>query len=1371
MSLAGLIALVGVLLLGINTGPGRQFVANQLAGYTLASGLKFDIGRLDGSLYGKLVIHDLRISDPNGVFATAQLVRLDWRPFAYLNGHVDIRSLTAPQVTVRRLPTLTPSDPNTPILPDLDIDVGRMKVDRLVLLAPVTGTRQVAAIDAKAHIADARAQVSGRARSSMGDALDVIIDAIPDQDRLVLDARLDAPSGGAIAGLAGLGAPLVARLGGKGSWKAWDGTLRVSSGGQPLAAVELRAREGIFTVKGAMRPDLVVTGPVARLTAPRVMIDAAVALQNRRADTRIALRSPALAVAANGLLDLAANRFRRFRVEAQLLKPGSIAANLNGNNVRLALALDGPFARPAVDYTLRADAIGFGSTVVEGLTARGKSQVDADRILVPVAARARRVSGLNAAAGGLLTNVAIDGDIAISGSTALSDNLRIRSDKIAATAVIVADLAGGTYRGALKGRVNDYLVDGVGIIDLTTDVKLASAASGGFGLQGHIAAQTVKITNAGARDFLGGQTIVSTDLGFGADGVTRISQLRLSAPQFRITSGEGSYRPDGAIAFRGAGYSTRYGPLTVGVTGTVQQPLVRLHADRPGLGVGLANVDATISGTGSGYAVKAAGGSSYGPFSADAFVRSAKGPLTIDVNKARFAEVDFAGRVAQTQAGPFAGRLTANGRGISGDVQLGAEGKVQRAELSATASGARIPGATPITIDRAIVKATAILYPDAPSVVGDAQLAGLRRGAFVLKTARAKIDYRGGRGTAQLVANGQSATSFDIAANAQLSPKRYRIAAQGHAGGVAFSLAQPAQVRIDGARYTLLPVTIILPQGRVDIAGRYGDGLRVQSRFDNLDLSIANAFSPGLGIGGRGTGSLNLVQPSGSAVPDADLRLDISNFTRAGVAGASEPVNIAAIGQLRGEGATLNALIRQRGVQIGRMQARLASLGGGGRWSDRLFAAPLSGGIRYNGPAEVLWSLAAITSQRVAGQIGVAADFTGRLGQPQLTGVLRANDLTYDNDTYGTHIQSIKLEGRFTNDRLELTRFDGRAGSGTVQATGSIGFAADSGFPIDLRAKLANARLARSDALGAVVSGTLAIINDRASGARIEGDLRLPQASYDVVRQGAAEIAELSGVRRRGTTIAAARAEAETAGPPGLFKLDLRVRADNQVYVRGMGLEAEWSTDLRVRGTSAQPIITGDVNLVRGTYSFAGRRFDLDDSSKITFVGGRTIDPVLAISASTSVNGITATINISGTAQKPTIAFGSSPTLPQDEILSRLLFGTSVTSLSATQALQLAAAFNSLRGSGGGLNPLGKLRSATGIDRLRILGADQSTGRGTAIAAGQYITNNIYVEIITDARGFTATQIEVSLSKALSLLSQAGGSGGTNATLRYSKDY
>src|SRR3546814_18987560 len=110
---------------------------------------------------------------------------------------------------------------------------------------------------------------------------------------------------------------------------------------------------------------------------------------------------------------------------------------------------------------------------------------------------------------------------------------------------------------------------------------------------------------------------------------------------------------------------------------------------------------------------------------------------------------------------------------------------------------------------------------------------------------------------------------------------------------------------------------------------------------------------------------------------------------------------------------------------------------------------------------------------------------------------------------------------------------------------------------------------------------------------------------------------------------------------------------------------------------------------------------------------------LISIQASTSVENVNAILNISGRAQNPQIAFTSTPSLPQDEVMSRILFGESVTNLSATQAIQLAASLNSLRGGGGGLNPLGKLQSAEGIDRLRIFGSNPATGRETAGAPGQ----------------------------------------------------
>jgi translocation and assembly module TamB len=414
-------------------------------------------------------------------------------------------------------------------------------------------------------------------------------------------------------------------------------------------------------------------------------------------------------------------------------------------------------------------------------------------------------------------------------------------------------------------------------------------------------------------------------------------------------------------------------------------------------------------------------------------------------------------------------------------------------------------------------------------------------------------------------------------------------------------------------------------------------------------------------------------------------------------------------------------------------------------------------------------SFANMPGHQLTGPIGIAADFSGRVQNPQFTGVVRSSTLVYVNETYGTRITNLAVNGRFTAAQLDIVSLAGRAGNGTVTGRGSIGLASSAGFPIDLRLEFQNARLARGDDLGAVATGSLAIVNNR-SGASITGELELGEVRYQIVRQASAEVPQLAGVRRRGEPLRPPNEQSADTGVPSIWRLDVGLDADNRVYVSGMGMESEWQARLRVQGTTATPAIAGQVELIRGTLSLAGRRFRLD-SGRATFTGDRPPNPQIDLVATSDIENVEVGINVSGRANNPQIAFTSSPGLPQDEIVARILFGSSVTQISALQAVQLAASLNSLRGSGGGLNPLGRLRSATGIDRLRLIDADTATGHGTAVAAGMYISDDIYVEIITDAKGFTATQLEISLSRTLSLLSQFGSNSGTSVNIRYNRDY
>jgi len=1376
IAIGSLALLAGLLVIGINTQPGRNFVAQQLSKLTLASGLNFRIGRIDGSLYGALVLRDVEVRDSQGVFATSKEVALDWRPFAYLRNHVDIRSLTSPEVKLLRLPALKPStDPSGPLLPDLDIDIARLDVARIDISPAIDGQRHIGRLKGNAHIAGGRAQLAldGGTISAPGvpggDALALKLDAVPEQNKLDIDLRLNGPVNGFVTGIAGLDRPLAVIVGGRGSWASWRGQATGTLGGRRLADLAVVAQNGRFQVRGPTWPGVYMQGPVERLTSPRLDIALDAVLRDRAANGELKLQSKALSVEAKGIVDLARNRFGNLNVDAMLLTPGAIAPNLNGRSVRASLALDGAFNAPVVDYKISAASLGFGETVVEQLYAEGRARVDANRILVPVRARAARVSGLNAAAGGLVTNLTVAGDLAISGSQILSDNLRLRSDRVDATAIIAADMSTGRYTGAIKGRINDYAINGVGVVNLRTDAELFAAPGGGWGIRGHVAAETRKLSNESVRDFLGGNATASARVTLDPKGIIAVNDIRMRAPQFRILRGSGRYDPAGPILINADAVSTVYGPLSARVTGTMMAPQVLLRAARPGLSVGLVNLEARVRGRGNAYAIIASGGTDYGPFTADVLVRNAA-TLVVDINTARFAGMDITGKLQQTRAGPFTGNLRFAGSGVTGSAELAAQGKFQRADLQARALNATIPGDAGLTIGRALVSAS-ILLADTPEILADAQVANLRRGDFVLKTARAKIDYKGGSGTAQALATGSSGVSFQIAANARLSPKQWLVALQGQGSGIRFHTVNPARIDIAGDTYRLLPTQIDFDQGTARLAGSYGKGIALQARLDKLDLAVVNGFMPGIGVGGTASGSIDFAQPNSNAFPSADARLDIDDFTRSSLATVSTPVDVNFVGKLLPDGGDARALIKRGTTTIGRVVATMRPLGpGAGTWTERLIGAPLSGGIRYNGPAAVPFSLAGLTNQHLTGPIGIAADFSGRVNDPRLVGVVRGENLTYGNETYGTQITNLKIDGRFSDDELILEQASGRAGDGTVTAQGRIGLSAANGYPMSLTADFNNARLARSDALGATATGKITITkNPQIS--KIEGRLTIPEAKYEIIRQGAAEIPELTGIRRKSQLVdngqTAPKAPARAAG---LFDLDLRINADNRIFVSGMGLESEWSARIVVGGTTAAPVVRGTMEIERGTYSFASRRFEITRGT-IRFQGSQISNPTIDIAATTTAEGVTAILNVSGTAQRPQIAFTSNPSLPQEEVLARLFFGTNVTNLSATEAIQLAAAVNSLSGSGGGLNPLGKLKSATGIDRLRILGADDASGRGTSLAAGKYITDDIYIEIITDARGFTATQLEIALTRALSLLSQTGSFGGSSVSLRYSRDY
>jgi translocation and assembly module TamB len=350
---------------------------------------------------------------------------------------------------------------------------------------------------------------------------------------------------------------------------------------------------------------------------------------------------------------------------------------------------------------------------------------------------------------------------------------------------------------------------------------------------------------------------------------------------------------------------------------------------------------------------------------------------------------------------------------------------------------------------------------------------------------------------------------------------------------------------------------------------------------------------------------------------------------------------------------------------------------------------------------------------------------------------------------------------------LQIDRFAADAGKGgRVTGTGAFDFAAANGIGIDLTVQADRAVMIARDDIGATVSGPLTFRSD-GSGGTISGDVTLDRSRYRLGQATAATAVPRLNVREINVPENFATDDDTPVRP---WTLALHARAPGQVLVSGLGLTSEWSADIQIAGSPTDPTITGRANLIRGDYEFAGREFQLE-RGVIRFGGERPANPALDIEANADSTGLNASIRVTGTALKPEIGFSSVPALPQDELLSRLLFGTSITNLTAPEALQLAAAVAALQGGDSGLNPINAVRRAAGLDRLRILPADPQTGQATSIAAGKYVTRRLYAEIVTDGQGYSATRLEFQVTRWLSLLSSISTLGRQSANVRVSRDY
>jgi translocation and assembly module TamB len=417
-----------------------------------------------------------------------------------------------------------------------------------------------------------------------------------------------------------------------------------------------------------------------------------------------------------------------------------------------------------------------------------------------------------------------------------------------------------------------------------------------------------------------------------------------------------------------------------------------------------------------------------------------------------------------------------------------------------------------------------------------------------------------------------------------------------------------------------------------------------------------------------------------------------------------------------------------------------------------------------------------IQPRSISGRAALDLRVSGPPALSSLSGRITTTDARIVAPTLGVVLENVRATIGLAAGRAQLDIDAPVQGGGRVSVAGPVTLAAP--FAGDLRVTFDNARFRDPALFDTSVSGTLTLSGPLAGGAAIAGRIALGQTELRIpsgVTGGTAPIPDITHIAEpppvRETRIRAGLIDAE-GNPPGsgsergggpTYSLDIRIDAVNQIFIRGRGLDTELGGTLRIGGTTDNVIPSGQFDLVRGRLDILGRRLVLDQGS-ITIQGD--FDPYLRLVASSEADGITVSVVMEGYLTDPDVRFESSPELPEDEIVSRLLFGRGIEYISAFQAAQLAASVATLTGQGGeGI--LGNLRNSFGLDDLDISTNDAGQAQ---LTLGTYISDNLYTDVqVSDGR--TELDINLELTPSITVTGSTADDGDSSIGIRFERDY
>jgi len=234
------------------------------------------------------------------------------------------------------------------------------------------------------------------------------------------------------------------------------------------------------------------------------------------------------------------------------------------------------------------------------------------------------------------------------------------------------------------------------------------------------------------------------------------------------------------------------------------------------------------------------------------------------------------------------------------------------------------------------------------------------------------------------------------------------------------------------------------------------------------------------------------------------------------------------------------------------------------------------------------------------------------------------------------------------------------------------------------------------------------------------------------------------------------------------------VHSSNAVNLVSRTLSVGGTANLQVRGTAAEPVILGRVNLSGGDIILNGNRYLLTGGT-IQFVNPTMTQPVVNLTVTTTIQQYEISLRFEGPVDQLRTQYAANPALPQADIIHLLAFGqtSEASAMNSTPANQAAETLVANQVSSQVTSRISKVAGISQLSVNPVLANGSGQNAGANVTIQQRVTGNLFVTFssnVTTTQGQTIQgQYQVTPSVAVSATRDPNGGFAVDALIKKSK--